>query len=87
MYEETISKVKIGKKTIREFWTERELRQGCPLSPLLFIIFIADIEEYLKKRQNGGVIIGRKKIHTLAYADDLAMMAETEREMKRMIKV
>ena len=56
------------------------------MSPLLFILFIADIEEYLRKRQEEGVIIGNKRVYALAYADDLAIIAETEEEIERMIK-
>jgi len=53
---------------------------------LLFILFIADIEEYLKARKEGGIVIGKKKIYTLAYADDLGAIAESEEEMKSILK-
>jgi len=32
--------VKIGNRKLKEFWTKKDLRQGCPLSPLLFNIYI-----------------------------------------------
>lgn len=83
IYKETISRVIVGNKTMERFWTERGLRKECSLSPLLFIIFIADVKKFLKKRQNEGVTIGRRKIYTLAYAD-LTMMAKMERDMKKM---
>lgn len=44
------------------------------------------MEDYIRKRQNGGVNIGRKRIYTLAYVDDFAMIAETEKEMEYMLK-
>ena len=50
IYRETKSKVKIGKNCTELFWTEKGVIQGCLLSPLLLILFIADIEEYLRKR-------------------------------------
>lgn len=55
------------------------------MSSLLFITFIADVKDFLKKRQNGGARLGKRRIYTLAYVDDLAM-AETKKEMKKMLK-
>jgi len=86
IYKETKNKVKVGNEYTESFWTEKGVRQGCPLSPLLFIIFIADIEEYIKRRQEGGITIGNRRIYSLAYADDLAILAETEKEMKKVTK-
>jgi len=86
MYEETTCRIKIGTKGTRKFWTGKGLRQSCPLSPLLFLILIADVEEFVKRRGSGGAQIGRKRIFTLAYADDLAALATEEDELKRMLK-
>lgn len=47
---------------------------------------MADIEEFFKKRQVGGIVIGRIKILTLEYADDLTILAESEEDMKKMLK-
>lgn len=86
MYQETVCKIKLKDKSTEQFWTRKELRQGCPLSPLLFLILIADVEEFIKKKGNGGVTIGRKKIYTLAYANDLAIIATLEKDLRRMLK-
>lgn len=42
---ETRNKARIGKRVEENFWTAKGVRQGCPLSPLLFNILLADIEE------------------------------------------
>jgi len=53
---------------------------------LLFLILIADVEEFMKRRGNGGAQIEKKRIFTLAYADDLAALATEEDELKRVLK-
>ena len=62
------------------------LRQGCPLSPILFALYISDIEKVMSGQQEGGVVIGsRLKIHTLCYADDLVIWAHTAKELQAMM--
>ena len=78
MYRETKSRVRRGKELGEAFWTARGLRQGCPLSPMLFNVVVADLEEVFKRRGWGGVKLGGKKVYTLAYADDMVLMAEDE---------
>ena len=68
IYRETTSKVKVGGETGENFWTSKGLRQGCPLSPILFNLLIADVEEELRKGNWGGVKIGGRRICSLAYA-------------------
>lgn len=68
------------------FWTARKVRQGCPLSPLLFNLMIADIEEKTGRVKWGGVRLSKEKVYTLAYADDMVLMAEGEDEMRSLIE-
>jgi len=60
-YRETINTVKIGDRETEKFWTERGVRQECPMSPVLFNMYVMDLEEEMRKEQTGGVIIGKEK--------------------------
>jgi len=44
---ETKSMVRVGGEVGDCFWTARWVRQGCPLSPWLFNILLADLEEQI----------------------------------------
>jgi len=50
-----------------EFPINRGVRQGCPLSPILFNIFINDI---LDKCRRYGIIVERKKCGGGLFAED-----------------
>ncbi|XP_070522382.1 uncharacterized protein [Cardiocondyla obscurior] len=52
--EETVNKVKVKDKEGKSFWTTKGVRQGCPLSPNLFTLLLADIDEELEKGGWGG---------------------------------
>ena len=53
------------------------VRQGDPLSPTLFSLFINDLARQLKSE--GPVLqVGNTKINILLYADDMVLLAENE---------
>jgi len=53
------------------------VRQGCPLSPLLFILFINDLVTRLEEADTSAPKIDSLKIPGLLYADDLVLCSET----------
>jgi hypothetical protein len=68
------------------FDVERGVRQGDPLSPLLFIIFLSPLLEILKN-QNLGYILHdcNFDIPCLAYADDTVLIANSQFNMKKLL--
>lgn len=86
IYEETKNIVRIRKHNTKEFWTVRGVRQGCPLSPTLFNIYVAGLEEEIREGQVGGIVVGERKVWSLSYADDIILVADREEELKEMMK-
>ena len=66
------------------FQIEKGVRQGCILSPCLFNLYAEYIMRNtgLEEAQAGIKIAGRN-INNLRYADDTALMAESEEELKK----
>ncbi|XP_077255453.1 uncharacterized protein LOC143893678 [Temnothorax americanus] len=86
MLRETKSRVRGGNELGEVFWTGRGVRQGCPLSPILFNVLLADLEEEMDRVKWGGIMLGGKRVYTLAYADDIVLIAEDEDQMRSMIE-
>ena len=62
------------------------LKQGCVLSPLLFALFMAELEKRIQEL-GIGVRVGGKTLGGLLFADDLVLMAENVGDLKRLVEV
>lgn len=70
------------------------LRQGCPLSPILHLLYVSELERATVKSSLGfslkfGTtgIDKNRKVLGLAYVDDIVLMAETPRKMQALLNV
>lgn len=76
----------------REFCMERGLRQGDPISPMLFILVTQTLHTLLAKATEVGIISGIKMGHNLSlslqqFADDTIIFLEDSWEAVRGIKI
>lgn len=85
LYEETKVTIRTRQGMTSMFKTTKEVRQGCVLSPLLFNLYIADIDKYMSERGIGGIKLGKERIWTLAYADDMVIMAKNRETLLDMM--
>ena len=77
------ARVRSGHGTTNWFKIEKEVSQGCILSPCLFNWYAEHMmwNAWLDEAQAGIKIAGRN-INNLRYADDSTLMAEGEEELK-----
>ena len=73
-------------RTTDWFQVGKGVPQGCILSPCLFNQYA----EYIKRNSGleeaqAGIKIARRNINNLRYADDTALMAESEEELKSLL--
>ncbi|VVC25180.1 Reverse transcriptase domain [Cinara cedri] len=72
--------------TIKEAKIRKCVRQGCPLSPYLFNLFMEEAIEEMKEVTN-SVRINGEVVHSIRFADDIALVAESEDSMNLMLNI
>jgi exonuclease III len=88
LYKDNRLRVRVSKRLSEEIPYERGVRQGCPLSPLLFNIFINDILLRADREGEGVTVPGMQEpIPGLLFADDLAVVANTPEQLKKLLKM
>ena len=88
MYKKTKCAVKIGNKMTQFFPCQKGVRQGDPLSPLLFNIFINDIFNRLQATDCAPATLnGTDFINALAYADDIVLISTSAEGLQKAIDI
>ena len=82
MYNHVYSRVKHENSLGTMFESYLGVRQGECLSPLLFSLFINDLEEELYIKGAKGIDTGLLKFFLLLYADDIVIFANSAEEMQ-----
>jgi len=76
MYANTKLCVRVNSEFGPEFDSNIGVKQGDPLSPLLFGLYIERFVSFLSSRcPNGDVFCGQNPIQVLLYADDMVLVS------------
>ena len=82
MYNRSELCVKIGDVLTPNFYSQIGVKQGDVLSPNLFKIFINDLPDAFKERQD-AVDINRRRIDCLMYADDIVIFSSSKAGLQK----
>ncbi|KAI3368720.1 hypothetical protein L3Q82_025415 [Scortum barcoo] len=84
LYDRSRSLVRIAGSKSDLFPVHVGLRQGCPLSPVLFIIFM----DRISRRSQGpeGVRFGNHRISSLLFADDVVLLASSSQDLQHVLE-
>ena len=81
MYQKTRMKIKFSDGLSKAFTSNAGIRQGDGLSPLLFNVFINDLNDIFDHTCDPAKI-GQLQISNLLYADDLLLISESEKGLQ-----
>ncbi len=70
-------------------WSEvkQGVRQGCPLSPCLFNIFLGMVVKEARTNFHGGVKLDTCQVQVLLFADDTVLITEREEDLQHNIRM
>lgn len=86
MYEGSKIIINTGRKKTEEIPINKGVRQGCPISPTLFNIYINDIIQKWKLIIKKGICITENDyLNILLYADDAVILQEGEDDLQRSV--
>ena len=85
-YEKTKCAIKIKGKITNFFKFGKGVRQGCPLSCLLFNLYINDLIPILDRVSDSSICLSENDpINVLMYADDLIVLARSQEELQKKV--
>lgn len=85
LYNRCEAKVKVNGATTDIFYIERGVRQGCPLSPMLYVIGIDPLIRNIGRNPGIKRLVppgGPTMVPTFAYADDLTIVVGKETDLQ-----
>ena len=80
LYKDNTIKVIINGHKTEEVRLERGIKQGCVLSPLLFLLYISDLASMIEN-DKGGIQINDVIVSGLLYMDDLILIGRNKNEL------
>ena len=90
MYYKVKAAVRISNTSISSYFDCMSgVRQGCVLSPLLFAMFISEIQDMLEDAELRGIFVGQEfqDLLLLLYADDLCIFDDTVIGLQKKIDI
>ncbi len=85
IYQDSTFQLMKGKETGSQIPLKKGVKQGCPLSPILFNFAIEGILRGVESLTNVGYSMEEVNLRSLAYADNLCVLGETKEGVQKML--
>ncbi len=83
LYQDSVCILVDRDKVLEEIMATQGLKQGCPLSPLLYALFTNDLGKFLNTSDHGAMpALQTAKVSHCEYADDIALTSNTAHHLQ-----
>ena len=84
IYDKPKANIILNGEKLKEFPLKSWIRQGCPLSPLLFKIVLEVLAKALREvKEMKGIQIGKEEVKLSLFADDMILYLENPKDSTR----
>ena len=84
IYDKPIASIMLNVEKLKAFPRRSGVRQGCPLTPLLFNIFSEVLATALREEKEiKGIQIGKKEVKLSLFSDDMILYIENPKNSTR----
>jgi hypothetical protein len=73
IYDKPIVNIILNEEKLKRFPLKSEIRQRCPLSPLLFNIVLEFLARAIRQEEIRGIQIGKEVVKLSLFADDMIL--------------
>jgi hypothetical protein len=87
LYEHASSCVSINGRFTNDFHLRSSIRQSCPLSSILYALAVNPFPMLINEHLSGIRIGQRRTVACLAYADDITIVINNERDLQILIRL
>ncbi len=86
MYQDLHAQVVLGDITTKEVQLQEGVKQGCPMSPILFAIYVAELGSRME--QSGmGALLGEGRVPAIFFADDMVIVGGSAAELQDLLDI
>lgn len=78
LYEQVLGRVRCPGGLSNIIASTVGVKQGCPLSPTLFGLYIDEVADYIAQSGGDGMDLAGTPIHIMLYADDIILISESQ---------
>ena len=86
MYSNASTKIVTKKGSTERIMIKSGVKQGCPLSPLLFNLVMDELVERMQESELGERL-NEEHIAVMAFADDLVVISNNDYKMRKLLKI